>query len=58
VIRRDTLYDMKNDRLFSFRLPSEVLDELERIAQADGRTIGDIVRIAIRDYINRKGGES
>jgi predicted DNA-binding protein len=49
---------MKNDRLFSFRLPSEVLDELERIAQADGRTIGDIVRIAIRDYINRKGGES
>jgi predicted transcriptional regulator len=39
---------MKNDTLFSFRLPSGVLGELERVAESEDRTIADIVRRAIR----------
>jgi predicted transcriptional regulator len=45
------MYDMANDRLFSFRLPSDVLDELERVAESEDRTIADIVRRAIRREI-------
>jgi predicted transcriptional regulator len=45
---------MTNDRLFSLRLPSEMLDQIERIAEEDDRTIADVVRRALRQYLDAR----
>jgi predicted transcriptional regulator len=48
--------DMKNDRLFSFRLPDADLEALEQIAIDEDRTIADIVRRAIGEYLGTRAG--
>jgi predicted transcriptional regulator len=45
------MQDMKNDRLFSFRLPDADLEALEQIAIDEDRTIADIMRRAISEYL-------
>jgi predicted DNA-binding protein len=45
---------MKNDQQFSVRLPSDVLEELERIAQAEDRTVAAVIRRVLRAYIEER----
>lgn len=52
------MFDMKNDRprldrLFSLRLPDDMLDALDRVAQDEDRSIADIVRRAIKFELER-----
>ena len=45
---------MAAESLTAFRAPPELLDELDRHAQENERTRSDVIRSAIRAYIERE----
>jgi predicted transcriptional regulator len=38
---------------FPAKLPEEHLEELRRLAAADDRTVASLVRLAVREYLDR-----
>ena len=39
-------------RIITFKLPEDLLEELDRYASAHGRSRSDVIREAIKSYIN------
>jgi predicted transcriptional regulator len=49
----------KNSVVLNVRISPEDRDELRRLAEADDRSVGGVVRLAIRKYLAvREGAES
>lgn len=48
-LSRDTLPAMRNDKLISLRLPTDLLAALDKRAESEGLPRGEVVRRAIAD---------
>lgn len=45
---------IKKSKTFSFKIEPELLELLNRAAQEEERTLGQMVRIAIREFLRKR----
>lgn len=46
---------MANSPVLSLRLPPALRAELEKIAEQEGRSLGDVIRRALAQYLKEQG---
>ena len=48
---------MRRTLPISFRIKAEIKESLERLAQADKRSLSSYIELALEEHIQRKGGK-